>query len=733
MCGIGGVARIDGGHLDGAADGVLERIAAILQHRGPDDRELLRDGPVGLAFTRLSLVDPEHGGQPLISADGSLALIVNGEIYNHRELAATLPAGVQLRTGSDCEVLLYLYQQHGPAKFLDNVRGMYSVVLYDRARRRLVLARDRFGIKALYFHRNAERIIFGSELKALFADTATPRRLDWAKALASPFASSALHFTDVEQNTWFEGVEVLPPGVIREIDLRDGATREHVYWRFPGSADVDGLSAAEFIERYRDLFVESVRECATADAELGLFLSGGIDSAAVAAVAAQTTPLHTFTMLSASTVRNGDAEHGHRLAKELGLPNHQILFAPDHVPTPAEWKRLLWLLENPMCGAEIYYKHEMHRYAKVARPELRGMLLGAASDEFNGGYSVGYAVGGGYDEFEDNLRGLVRAGALSTRPDLAPWWLSQVRLLNDDVVAAYTGRSVADPMPAYLAFEYAKLQQYNVWHEDRTAAGSGIEARVPFLDHRLVELVTAVPRHLRPELLWDKRILRAAMRGIVPPMFAERPKVPFFYGAGLRHTYRALARMLSQDGAALVEEALAAPGAGEVLNGPQIRAALARLTTDPGEGPEIELMLRVLNFGLLAAMVERPPAPTAVTPIGPCPTGIEVNDWDSALAEIEKQVGLDHELTPSAVLGLAANVLLLTGPDGTAYLTVDGTIEFELEPGSAELALLAALDGRRDLGAVLAAAEQDLAAARPVLGMLIEQSLIEDTCIADAR
>jgi asparagine synthase (glutamine-hydrolysing) len=728
MCGIAGIARLDGGQLDEGAHALLRDLADILAHRGPDDRELLQDGPVGLTFTRLSLVDPESGSQPLISDDGNLILIANGEVYNHAELARGLPGRPRMRTGSDCEVLLHLYREYG-LDFLDRVRGMFGLILWDRREQQLILARDRFGIKPLYYHRDRHRIILGSEIKALFADPATPRVLNWERALTTPMVTAAPYFTETPMNTWFEGVESVPAATILRIDLRDGNTREHRYWNFPGAAAEVPDTADGFIAAYRDLFVASVTECSTADAELGLFLSGGVDSAAVAAVAAERVgELHTFTALTASTYLNEDAESAQRVAAKLGLPNHQVIFDPARVPDTTEWKRLVWLLETPLCGPEVYYKHELHRYAKAARPELRGMLLGAASDEFNGGYSVDLSGGPGWPDLERNLRTMERTTALRGRPDLSPWWArNDLPLLRDEVVRRYTGRDVSDPYPAYLRWEYRKIQQYNVWHEDRTAAGSGIEARVPFLDHRLVELAASVPPHLRPELLWDKRMMREAVRGLLPDEFVGRPKVPFYFGSGLRHTYRAFLSMLTQDGGALVDEALAAPGADPLIDGAALRETLRRLADDL-ESPQVEVVLHVVNLGLLAGMAADLPAPTIRTPIGHPPPRLDIADWDADRPEVVRRVGLRPTLPVTAVPRLADHVLVLSPPHnpGTCYLAVDGGIEYVLDGSEPAIRdLLHGIDGQRSLAEMLEARHSRLEDVYEPLAELVDRGLVE--------
>jgi asparagine synthase (glutamine-hydrolysing) len=355
------------------------------------------------------------------------------------------------------------------------------------------------------------------------------------------------------------------------------------------------------------------------------------------------------------------------------------------------------------------------------------MLLGAASDEFNGGYSVGVAGDAGWDGYIDGLRGMARTTVLREHPDLAAWWTyCDQPLLTDEAVNAYAGRSLADPYPAYLASEYWKIQQYNCWHEDRSAAGSGIEARVPFLDHRLVELAMSVPPQLRERLFWNKRILRDAMRGILPDDALERPKGHFFYEDDIRHTYRWVLRMLAQDGASLVEQALAAPGARDLFDRAAMFAMLEQLPAHP-DSAQVEVLLRAVNVGLLSAMVSDLPPPTAATPICDPPRAVEVSDWDVQADSLADLVGLRVPLDVASVPHLADGVDLLTSPGtGEWYLVVNGTIEFVLaDDDSGYLRFLRAVDGVNALSAILAALDCPLDDLRPVLTDLVEQGLLE--------
>ncbi|WP_380282911.1 asparagine synthase (glutamine-hydrolyzing) [Kitasatospora purpeofusca] len=708
MCGLAGMARLDGADLETSDVQVLHAMSRSLGHRGPDDEETSVRGPVGLAFRRLSLVDPEHGGQPFVSPDGDIVLMANGEVYNHRALEAGLPHDVTMRTDSDCEVLVHLYRRDG-LRFLDQVQGMFAVVVWDRVRGKLLFARDRFGIKPLHYTRNRRRISFASETKALFQDPQCPRELDWAGALADPCVNGAAMFSDAPVTNWFGGVEVVPAATIIEIDLRDGATDRHRYWEFPQDPHHD-LTAGEFIAEYGRLLAESVEMCATADAELGLLLSGGIDSAMVAALASRTTPIHTFTAVTPGTLANGDAANARRTAAELGLPNHQILMDAAGIPSVEQWRELLWQQESPRCGPEQFYKNELYRAARQMRPALKGMLLGQASDEFNGGYLADFSGGGGWAGAMAGLRQMARQTAAHHRPGLLPFLEPGVDGLLSDSVFGASRPGAEDPYRQYTRLKYRDIQQYNCWHEDRNAAGSGIEARVPFLDHRLVELVLGVPSVLREQLLWDKAILREAARGVLSDRARGTAKVPFFHGSGERQVYRSFCRMLTQDGGALLEESLSQRGAKEFLNRDGVIEAVTALTANPAAVPA-ETVLRLVNLGLLESMLGDLPAAAIDRPKRVIPPRAEEHDWTGAgLEAMSARMLPDAAVAPGTALALGDDVELLHSHSDpkTWFLVVEGELAFYIEDtvpsDRAWLALLRAVDGHRTLGELLALA-----------------------------
>jgi asparagine synthase (glutamine-hydrolysing) len=696
VCGLAGVARFGTGNVAEPLDRVLKAMTAAVAHRGPDEQVIRCEGQVGFGFGRLALVAPDAGDQPLYTPDRQVVLIANGEVYNHRELARGLASGAMMRTGSDCEVLGHLYQEHG-RDFLHRVHGMFAIILLDVRRRRLVLARDRFGIKPLYFHRNAERIAVASEIKALFADPQTPRVLDWAGALASPTVQSAPALVLATPTSFFAGIEYVEPGTVMEIDLADGRTATYRYWEFPGTRPELPSSDADVVQEYGRLLAESVADCAESDAELGLLLSGGVDSASVAVLAAKSRPIHTFSVLNPATIESGDAYYADVVARHAGLPNHQMYVPADHCPTVEEWLRFLWLMEHPMAGAEAYLKHELYRYARNARPGLKGMLLGAASDEFNGGYSGDIAGGGGWAAFLANLA--VMARRADARGDTVAGAWNET--LGFPVLRTARRDGYGDDYLRYLGNEYRKVYQYNVWHEDRSAAGSGVEARVPFLDHRLVEFVTAIPPARREILLWDKRILRDAVRDILPDEIAHREKVPFVHGAGVRHTQRMLLRLLTRDDRELLRLATRGPGAAEFLDAGAMHSMVDAMTGGASaEG--VDLLLRVVNLGALESMLAELPPPMVDRPAPPV-----LQAWPDAVFDGEpgrrlvETVLARPEIADDDVVAWVDGAQAVDSLDGsgTRFLVRDGVFEFMVDaetPGWH--AFVGEIDGVRTVG-----------------------------------
>jgi asparagine synthase (glutamine-hydrolysing) len=714
MCGIAGFARLDGSRLSEPTRPVLAAMAQALRPRGPDDMQFIELGQAAMSFTRLSLVDPAGGRQPFVSRDGLVALTANGEIYNHQGLRAEFGESA-FRSRSDCEVLLHLYERDGLG-FLDRVRGMFGIAIIDLRQQRIVLARDRIGLKPLFIRRAGDTLIFGSEVKALFEHPGCPRELDWAGALADQGLNAAPIMPAAPPSNWFLGVEQIEPGTIVTYDLRDGRSRARRYWAMPEPASPGDVSPGELIGRLRELLSESVQECLVADAEVGLMLSGGVDSAGIAALG-QGTLEHSFSALCASTLLNGDADYARATAAALGLSHHELAFAADAYAPPQEWRRLLWLMESPLCGPEQFFKGEIYRFVRAGRPAMKAVLLGSGADELSGGYSRMLAGGGDWHDFIGNLTQMSRRRALAgNAPAMGVWWQSRRPLVSDAAVRAAFPGALGDPYDDFVRWKVRDWQQYNFWVEDRTASGNAVEARFPYLDHRIVELLSGVPRKYRQDLFWDKQIIRSALAGLLPTEITSRPKIAFYEGDGVRYTHLTFARMLAANSGELLEQSLASPNAAQFLHADHLRSCLDEII-DGTSDTHLELLLRLVNLGLLDQMAQAPPradargAPLAAEVRGPL-------ERDQQRAIVFGRPAVDARM----VVRLGDEVLLLDGPGRQSFIAVGGELRFVIDQDTdaAWLSVLRGLDGDADLGTACARAGCDLEAVTE----LVDQSVL---------
>ena len=508
MCGIAGIVHLDGRPLDGGDVAVLQRMGRAIGHRGPDEEALTLWNNVGFIFERLAIVDIKGGRQPFTNADGSVSAMINGEIYNHRQIRSSLAHRDELRTHSDCEVIPYLYLERGRNLF-DTVNGMFAMALLDRVRRRLLLARDRLGIKPLFYAKaDAGRtFVFGSEIKALLAHPGVTRKFDWAAGLAQDvFAYGAAR----ELPSYFETVKRVPAGSMLELELDSGEVAVNSYWSIPARADDrESFAESSYDERFRELLEDSVRLRLMADVGCGVFLSGGIDSAVVTALAAKNMPVPTFSVLSRSTIESGDAAASREVAEALGLPNHQVCFdLEDNVFTADDWRRVLWACELPMATAEQLYKYHLHAFAKQRYPELKVMLLGQGSDEFLGGYMEMFLPRRDVwrDEDWDALGREIRTRETSQHVRTSGVQTIHTKLfeqgvLDPDYLARAAGAGPKRTTWDLYAGACRQNLDYHLWHEDRTAAAHGIENRVPFIDYRIVELLASIPARHQPSVL----------------------------------------------------------------------------------------------------------------------------------------------------------------------------------------------------------------------------------------
>ena len=527
MCGFAGFVNFENQRFDEhERHRILQSMGRLLAPRGPDDQQIYDDGTLSFVYRRLSIVDVDGGRQPIWNEDRSMFVAVNGELYNHLELRKELQAPHHFTTRSDSEILLHLYEER-ESEAVSALNGMFAAVVWDSQRKRLFLARDRLGIKPLYYCRVGDVLLFGSELKALLAHPACPRELNWSDLrIIGPQQKRSV-------STYVHGVSHLPGGYFLHVD-KTGTVEPKCYWRiddfFP-SDDAAGTDEQDYVDAYCELFADSVRKRLMSDVPVGLFLSGGIDSSLIAAAAAaQNKDLHCFSVVERTTFLAGDVEQARAVSASFGLPLYPVLFDLDSFLVEqdfnlAQFEELIFMMDSPRFDLEWLFKRELHRVARASVQDLKVILLGQGADEFAGGYSK--RLGTSWQSWQEYLDQEVV-------PDLDET-VTNERNIPEHLSTLVAGNSASPKNVEGLAPYHAKmarlifqLQHFNLWHEDRTSSNRSIESRVPFLDHRLVELLASIPAVHHASLFWDKRIVRELLQRLLPAYPRDKAKVAFF-------------------------------------------------------------------------------------------------------------------------------------------------------------------------------------------------------------
>jgi asparagine synthase (glutamine-hydrolysing) len=553
MCGIAGYA----GQIDLAAgQSILRRMADVLAHRGPDGEGYLQATAengrwqIGLAHRRLAIIDLATGQQPLANETGRISVVFNGEIYNFAALRARLSdRGHRFATASDTEVVVHAYEEYGDA-CVQHLRGMFAFALWDADKERLLLARDRFGEKPLFFAWIGRTLAFGSEIKALCAFPGVAAVLDQEALLLY------LQYRYVPgPGTLLRGVYKLPPGTVAS--WRRGVFEQHRYYQPPDALPRDPHRTDAPTQGFRARFEDAVRAMMVSDVPYGAFLSGGIDSSAIVAMMARhaAAPVKTF---SVGFRESGYSELGHaeRVARTFSTEHHELLLTPGDImqrlPQAAR------LRDAPVAEpADV----PILMLSEAASRSVKMVLTGEGSDECLAGYPKHRAeqYAGGYRAIPSLLRQRVIEPAVAALPArwarhktaaaslglgcfqerMARWFGAMSRT----EVAAFTGRAPAllqgesaypflstaqSALRRVLYFDQTSWLPDNLLERgDRMTMGHSIESRLPFLDYPLVEYVGTLPDHLRLRVGRDKWVLREAMRGVLPEAILQRPKNGF--------------------------------------------------------------------------------------------------------------------------------------------------------------------------------------------------------------
>ncbi|MEQ1885605.1 MAG: asparagine synthase (glutamine-hydrolyzing) [Bryobacteraceae bacterium] len=540
MCGINGILHHDPSRPVEAR--VIERMRAAQVHRGPDDSGAWIHQNVGFGFNRLSIIDLSGGHQPMLSEDGAICLVFNGEIYNFQELRAELSQqGHRFRTKSDTEVILCAWQQWGE-QCVTKLRGMFAFVLWDERQRILFGARDRFGIKPLYYWAGEQSFAFASELKSLLEFPDVPRKLD-----GTALEQFLRHRYVLAPRTILEGVRKIPPA--HSFVVANGRFRLQRYWSLP-EGPARKVSERDAVEEFRHLTDETMRLHLISDVPLGAFLSGGLDSSAVVAWMKRigTADIKTFTVGYDSP--ESELPYAKRVAEHVGTDHHALVLTPERFRDLLP--KIVWHMDEPVgdeASLPLYFLSEF------AKSKVSVVLSGEGSDEI----FLGYEAYPWHTEISKRnaIPGLPLAARLAYA--LFPNRFQSLRtVLGVPLETRYQGlgqvfrttelpevfdppgdfdRSISALYDACKRKEAAERMSFvdmNSWlpddllvKADRMTMAASLELRVPFLDHRIVEFAWQLPLSLKMDGYNVKHILKRSVADMLPQEIIQREKMGF--------------------------------------------------------------------------------------------------------------------------------------------------------------------------------------------------------------
>src|SRR5581483_8026068 len=540
MCGIAGLVNFSRtNHVDAA---MVRSMCAAMVHRGPDDEGIYTQDRVGLGMRRLSIIDVAHGHQPISNEDGSLWIVFNGEIYNHSALREQLMArGHRFSTQCDTEAIVHLYEEYG-RDCVQHLRGMFAFAIWDTNKRRLFVARDRLGIKPVYYRHTSESFLFGSEIKVILAHPdvhAEFHRSALPEYLAFGYFSG--------EQTFYEGIRKLMPGHTLELG-ENGELRVELYWNLNLTKDQASHSENYYVEKYRDLLESAVSSHLMSDVPLGVFLSGGVDSSAVAALMTKIrkAPVETFSV-GYSEQTYSELPFARTVARHIGSIHREVLVSRQDFFESLP--KLIWHEDEPVVwpsSVALYF------VARLASQHVKVVLTGEGADETLGGYSR-YAFTLKNAAMDRIYRGLTPAmlrrgirnsianssminatlrrklshtfvaldgedwasfyfdnffSAFNARQQKDVLTNSFVQELEEGVayrnVLKYWEQSSGDMLQRLL---YVDIKTYLVellMKQDQMSMAASIESRVPFLDHVLLEFATNIPRKFQLQGLSGK-------------------------------------------------------------------------------------------------------------------------------------------------------------------------------------------------------------------------------------
>ncbi|MEP6925910.1 MAG: asparagine synthase (glutamine-hydrolyzing) [Pyrinomonadaceae bacterium] len=578
MCGINGIIYSNKSGREVNAQ-MLIAMRDILHHRGPDEAGIFVERNVGFAHRRLSIIDLKSGQQPMFNEDGSCVIIYNGEVYNHNDYRRELiEKGYKYKTNCDTETILHLYEEYG-ANCVEKLRGMFAFAVWDKNKQELLIARDRLGVKPLYYVHNADgSLFFASEIKAILEVKLIKPELNYA-TLTDYLAN---HGTCGDE-TLFANIKRLPAG--HTLTWKDGKIRIEKFWDLQFEPKLNGHKRTDkdWVAQWFELFQRAVELRLMADVPLGMFLSGGIDSSAIAAVMSKmvSTPVKTFSVAFVEREAN-ELEFARLVAMTFKTDHHEIIVSPQEFFEALP--KLIWHEDEPLAhpsSVALYF------VSRLAAMHVKVVLTGEGSDESLAGYGryaktlLNLKYGETYykltskfaREFvaerieslplDSKVRHKLRKSFFSIVPNIENIYFDNFavfpRQMQKEMFSDETNERIGlhtNPYAKMLRFFdspetkslldrmlYADTKTYLhelLMKQDQMSMAASIESRVPFLDHKLIEFSAQMPNNLKLRGKMTKFVLRQAMKGILPDEILTRRKMgfPVPIGKWFRNEYR---------------------------------------------------------------------------------------------------------------------------------------------------------------------------------------------------
>jgi len=549
VCGIAGIVRWDGQPV---REDEIRAMCGVIAHRGPDDEGVYLGDGVAIGMRRLSIIDLNNGYQPISNEDGTVWIVFNGEIYNYQELRRDLlKRGHTFRTESDTETIVHLYEDLGP-RCVDRLRGMFAFAIWDTRRRQVLLARDRLGIKPLYYCERDGELLFASELKPILQIASVERSLDW-ESVGHLFTTLATPAT----RSIVKGVQKLEPARFA-VGSQGRNLRIERYWDLDFSPN-ERATEAEFVEELRERLAEAVTLHQISDVPVGAFLSGGLDSSAVVAMMSRPkdVDLKTFSIGFAEATHD-ELPHAREVAAKFGTDHYDLVLRPNVVQIVED---LTWYLDEPFGDTSAI---PTYMVSKLAAEHVKVVLSGDGGDELFAGYDK-YVVEGRERVREQIPRALRKtAGAVGA---MMPFGMTGRRFLRhlalegpDRYFDASTMFHTDEMRRLFRSEALVQIARHDAWATaraewrepdgdwlaaaqyddinrylpldiltkvDRMTMAHSIEARPPLLDHKFVEFAATIPARFRLQGGDTKHIFKKAMRGILPDSIIDRQKHGF--------------------------------------------------------------------------------------------------------------------------------------------------------------------------------------------------------------